>query len=339
MNTGAYNATLTRQVANGFLNASAGSNALSNPYPSPISWTSLLALNAGQTTGSAFMFKTTGLNTGQWAAINSSGVGTNGATNNIASMQGFMVRKATSGSSTFTINNTVRNNTYANNGNFLRSVVRPLVRLQMTNGTFADEAVMYAEPTATGKIDLNFDADKWAGEADKPYLGFISESQDLSIVALASLPTGTAQALAVRGNGVFTLQISEKEMLSETIYLLDRRAGKLHDLTEGYTFQARGAENNRFVLFVGKPSNEQLGKTGEPVRIWTNEKTLFVRFADLDLATASTAEVFNAQGQNVLKTNAFREADTQMVLNLPTGVYVVRVQNASGVTTQKVFVQ
>jgi uncharacterized repeat protein (TIGR03803 family) len=340
MHTGAYTANITRQVNTG-LNPEAGYTAVGNPYPSPIDWraVAILPANAGQATGIASIYKTTGLTTGVWATVNSAGVGTNGATRYIPSGEGFLVRRSSAGSSTYNIVNSVRSNVYTNNNNFLREEEKTLVRLQMTNGTFADEAVLYAEKEATGKIDIGLDAEKLAGDADKPYLSFVHNQQDWSITALPALPEGTSMPIAIRGQSIYTLSVIEKTALNKNLYLYDRKAGKLHDLVEGYTFQANGAENNRFVLYVGKPSDEQLAQAGEAVRVWSYDKTIYLHFADNDLASQAQVQVLNVQGQTVSTYKNLQNANTQLQTILPTGAYIVRVQTPQGVVTTKVIIE
>jgi hypothetical protein len=339
-NTGAYTAPLTRQVANGS-NTAAGYTAVGNPYPSPINWVAVATLpaNAGQITGIASIFKTSGLSTGVWATVNSGGVGINGATRWIPSGEGFLVRRSTAGTSTYNITNSVRSNVYTNNNNFLREEEKPLVRLQMSNGTFADEALVYAEKEATGKIDIGLDAEKLAGDANKPYLSFVHNQQDWAITALPNLPTGLAMPIAIRGQSVYTLSVTEKTALNKNLYLYDRKVGKLHDLVEGYTFQANGAENNRFVLYVGKPSDEQLAQAGEAVRVWSYDKTIYLHFADLDLASQAQVQVSNVQGQTVSTYKNLQNANTQLQTTLPTGAYIVRVQTPQGIVIKKIVIE
>jgi hypothetical protein len=338
MNTGAYTATLTRQVSTG-ANTAAGYTAVGNPYPSPINWVTIanLPANAGQITGVASIYKTTGLATGVWATVNSGGVGINGATRWIPSGEGFLVRRGTAGTSTYNINNTVRSNVYTNNNNFLREAEKTLVRLQMTNGTYADEIVVYAEEKATTKIDTGLDAEKLAGDIDKPYLAGIAFAKEWAINVLPTLQAGTTIPLAIRGNGTYTLQINEKTALMESVYLYDRYTNILHDLHSGYTFEAKGTENNRFVLHIGKPT--ELNSTGEAVRIWASEKTVYVRFADAELASQAEVIVTNVQGQTVSTYQNLQDANTQLQTTLPTGVYIVRVQTPQGVVTQKIMIE
>jgi hypothetical protein len=145
--------------------------------------------------------------------------------------------------------------------------------------------------------------------------------------------------IAIRGNGTYTLQVKEKTVLEEKLYLYDRKAGNLHDLYEGYAFQAVGAENNRFVLYVGKPSDEQLAQAGEAVRVWSYDKTIYLHFADADLAYQAQVQVLNAQGQTISTYKNLQDANTQLQTILPTGAYIVRVQTPQGIVTTKIIIQ
>lgn len=337
-NTGTYDRNITRQVANGTLNPSAGFNALGNPYPLPISWSALNTLNSGVTTGTAWLFKTTALYAGQWASINSAGVGVNGATNMIASSQGFLVRKATAGTSNFTINNSVRSNVFANNGNYLRPQDYPLVRLKITNGEYADELVVYAQNGASDKFDIGFDTEKFGGASDRPYITTQSENQNVCIYATDNLERKLELPLTVRTNGNYYFEMSEKNKITEKVYLLDKLTSTLHDLSTPYSFTFTGTQSNRFVLVLGNDAQsttlQQL-----PVQIWSSEKVVYTRFKDLSLAQSSQMDILNIDGKSVandIKINALEQKHT---LEVPTGIYIVRVRNAEGTTTQKIIIQ
>jgi hypothetical protein len=332
-NTGIYDVNISRQAPVGTTNPSAGFNAIGNPYPSPITWTGLLSLNPGLTTGTAFLFKTTGLNTGQWASINSSGVGTNGATNNIPSMQGFMIRMAFVGNTNFTINNSIRSNVFANNGNYLRETVHPLVRLQLSNGTYADEAVLYAEWDATPEIDLGLDTEKLVGESDKPSLSLLNNGQDMSIVALKGLQAGLSVPLSVEAAGTFSLRVIEQSQLNEVVYLYDRQTQTLHDLSKPYTFTSTGGvERNRFVLQIGE------GGAGM-VRVWASRQSVYIDFLQAKNLAGASLEILNLQGQSVWRGDRFQALQSEVKPQLAKGIYIVRVQSAAGVITKKVVLE
>ncbi|TAH28773.1 MAG: T9SS C-terminal target domain-containing protein [Cytophagales bacterium] len=337
-NTGTYDRNITRQVANGTLNPSAGFNALGNPYPSPISWSALNTLNSGVTTGTAWLFKTTALYAGQWASINSAGVGVNGATNMIASSQGFMVRKATAGTSNFTINNSVRSNVFANNGNYLRPQDYPLVRLKITNGEYADELVVYAQNGASDKFDIGFDTEKFGGASDRPYITTQSENQNVCIYATDNLERKLELPLTVRTNGNYYFEMSEKNKITEKVYLLDKLTSTLHDLSTPYSFTFTGTQSNRFVLVLGNDAQSTTLQQS-PIQIWSSEKVVYTRFKDLSLAQSSQMDILNIDGKSVandIKINALEQKHT---LEVPTGIYIVRVRNAEGTTTQKIIIQ
>jgi PKD repeat protein len=334
-NTGTYNRTITRQTPNGTTNGSAGFNAIGNPYPSPISWTALLGLNVGQTTGSAWFFKTTELYKGQWGTVNSSGVATNGANNVITSGQGFLVRKATAGSSTFTINNTARTQNltqaYYRNNNIEKS----LVRLQLSNNTFGDEVVAYIEENTNEKFDVGFDTEKVTGESDKPYLAFAHLDQDLSILAKGEFKNGDILPLIVRANGQFTLNLIEKTKFNHNLYLLDKKLNVKHDLSKPYTFNANVSDANRFVLVIGEEIENTQNILSE-VKIWAKNQTLFVDFSEAKQANNAQMLLTDIQGKTILTTNNLQK-NNQINVNVNKGVYLVKIQGENSTISKKVI--
>jgi hypothetical protein len=133
-----------------------GWNLTGNPYPSTILWSEVKNLNPGETDASYYVFHTTGEYTGNWGSHN--GVtGTNGATNEIAPMQGFFV-KAT-GNHTFNMNNTVRS---INQSLYFKNTTQPYeIRLQLSGNGNSDEIVAYTDGTASWALMPHTMRRKW----------------------------------------------------------------------------------------------------------------------------------------------------------------------------------
>lgn len=149
--------------------ASLGYNLIGNPYPSPISWTAVRALSTG-VNDAIYQNMATGQYAGSWASF-VNGVGVNGATDDIAVMQGFFVIANSTGTINFA--NSARAITYKNPSSF-RSEDDPnstnnntnknngLLRFAMTNAANkTDETVIYFSGKATANFDNQFDAIKF----------------------------------------------------------------------------------------------------------------------------------------------------------------------------------
>jgi hypothetical protein len=252
-----------------------------------------------------------------------------------------MVRKATAGTSNFTINNSVRSNVFANNGNYLRPqdyLDYPLVRLKITNGEYADELVVYAQDGTSDKFDIGFDTEKFGGASDRPYITTQSENQNVCIYATDNLERKLELPLTVRTNGNYYFEMSEKNKITEKVYLLDKLTSTLHDLSTPYSFTFTGTQSNRFVLVLGNDAQSTTLQQS-PIQIWSSEKVVYTRFKDLSLAQSSQMDILNINGKSIandIKINALEQKHT---LEVPTGIYIVRVRNAEGTTTQKIIIQ
>ena len=339
-NTGVYNTSITRQTPNGYQNYAAGFNAIGNPFPSPIIWTDLLALNSGLTTGSAYLFRTTELYRGQWASINSSGVGTNGATNEIASSQGFMVRKATAGTTTFTIDNSVRTNIYAQNANHVSRYASKsnlqLIRLRLQSGEYADECVIYAEQKASSDYDMGLDTEKLEGDKYGPSISIVMDGQTLSIDAVNELVQDAKYELMLRPgvNGPHTLFIPEINC-DQKVYLIDREAQEVHDLSNPYTFSGDSEyQANRFAIQLG--TRPELEEQPENTAIWVGgDRVLKITFEDV--FSSSLVSVTDIHGKTMLKQSLAASKQAEVSLNnLSAGIYIISLQQQDKLISQKI---
>jgi hypothetical protein len=205
-----------------------GWNLIGNPYPSPVSWSSLKALNAGKTDGSYYVFHTTGEYTGNWGSHN--GVtGVNGATNEIASMQGFFVKAASS--TTFAANNASR--VASENTAFYKTdAVQPdEIRLLLSNTVNSDEVVAYSDPNATMNYDAGIDALKMSG-GSTVYMSYKHGGQEMAINAVNAVTVQTEFPLVLwaKETGTYTLSASELNVTGLITYLKDATTNTLTDL-------------------------------------------------------------------------------------------------------------
>ncbi|WP_317896887.1 fibronectin type III domain-containing protein [Aurantibacillus circumpalustris] len=163
---GAYSIPLN--YTNSGSTADDGWNLITNPYPSPISWTALRA--ATSNIDNAIYVYNADLNsgTGGFASfvngISSPAVGSGGIGNSIAMGQGFYVH-----STGATALNALESNKIAANPTFLKSSSatnsQPLMRLLLKGANaYEDETVLYFEQGANDFFDEGFDSYKMRGQ-------------------------------------------------------------------------------------------------------------------------------------------------------------------------------
>jgi len=188
VNQGNFAMPLTRTNIGGGTNAvDHGYNLLANPYPAPISWTSLRAGNASVSAtlyvynpdlnGYATFVSTSG--------VSSPAVGSGGIGDKIPAGQGFYV-KANAAAVTLTAKETFK---AASNQQLLRlsgsnpnhvqdtSSLQPmLLRLQASGNSMKNETVIYFDPNAT--VNSNVDYDAISLGVDAGFLGIVSIPND-----------------------------------------------------------------------------------------------------------------------------------------------------------------
>jgi hypothetical protein len=244
-----------------------GWNLIGNPYPGPIDWHAIKALNAS-ISPTIYYWANSGTYSGQYATYNSSiGTGINGGTRNIASSQGFFVKATSSG--TLTMNNGVR--TTEVNPAFLKQEAGefPLIRLQVTDGGGkSDETIIYFKEECSSSYSDEFDSYKWFTE-DAEYPSLYSFKTGQTPISIQGLPTLGNQAIPIgfksTSKEIYTLSTTEFINFPSEIQLVleDRKLNIFTPLTKNtYEFIAQPEEDQkgRFQLWLKSeplPQNDQ----------------------------------------------------------------------------------
>jgi hypothetical protein len=207
-----------------------GWNFIGNPFPSPISWTNTNANNPGATTGSYYVFNTTGEYTGNWGSYN--GVtGTNGADDFIGTMQGFFVKAVDA-----------LNYVEANNASRVASPYIPFfktyavqpneIRLSLHDQTNSDEIVAYTDPSATWSEDLGKDAVKIPA-GSTVYMSYKQLGKEYAINVIDEITETTELPLVLwaQDSGTYTFEATELNVDGYITYLKDAELNTLTDLT------------------------------------------------------------------------------------------------------------
>jgi hypothetical protein len=329
LNNGTLNKTLTRSSAA----ANAGWNLIGNPYPSPINWDLAYNMNSSLVAAQMMRRVATGTYSGTWAyyVANVPGSGTNGATNEIAGMQGFFVRALTNGN--FQLNNTVRPVSYQDPQFFrTKPFYFDLMKLELSNAKGADETVIYFSNQSNDAFEWEKDA--WKSQlnsAPLPNLFTSVEDKRCAVSGFAELTDEYVIPLnfiaAEAGN--HRLRISSIENFNDTEILLeDKLLNKTHPLKSApYVFHTeKGEQTERFNIRF-KPSAERA--TQIPAVLSPNPATDKISLR-LPKKMSCDFRIVNTLGQ-VLMTGSIDGREFSLdVKELPSGMYVVETVHELG---------
>ncbi|MDW8420198.1 MAG: hypothetical protein RML37_12385, partial [Chitinophagales bacterium] len=320
-----------------------GWNFVGNPYPSPIDWSDVLALNPG-IEASYYAFNTTGEYSGNWSSHN--GVtGVNGGTRNIASMQGFFIRKAAPGSQLFMMDNSVRE---AESGTVFHkgASLADEIRLELTGNGNSDEIVTYTEPTATAGFDIALDAVKMPA-GSTVYMSYKHNGKEYAINVIEEINETTELPLVLwaRDTGLYTLHATSLNLPGYAAWFKDAQDQLLIPLTAsgaGIQIPLNGGEvyEGRYSIVFKKeevvePVHLPEGKNDATyIRIYSYQNKVVVeRTTELP----AQISISNVLGQEVKFIQTF-EKRTEIALEAGAEWYaIVKVKQAGGVKTAKVL--
>lgn len=209
------------------------------------------------------------------------GVGTNGATEHIAPLQGFFVRTRTTGSWINIPDNAREHNDAPR---FKSAEQIPLVRLTLSSATQRDEAVVRFDPEASFGFDGLLDASKPFSHARtktghiKIYSEMGGENYSINSIPWPSKKTIIPLTIVIHEAG--TYKISGSELQAPGGYkalLTDGLTGSRTELpgTAGYSFSAApGTITGRFTLEIIPAEKKAASVTEEPKPEIVQETTL-----------------------------------------------------------------
>jgi len=353
----AYQATNPTKTFNGELNQGSvaypltivgvgtygSSNLVGNPFPSSIDWKAVSGwgrTNLAENISGGYDMHIYNAAAGNYGTFNSNatGNGTNGATQYIPPMQGFVVKASAAGD--LTMNNSVR---VHSDQAFLKSTeeLADYLKLKVsgTANTYSDEVI----------IEFNHDNDLGGASklfsfvAEAPGLYTVKDSYEYAIDfrGVPKEETIIPMHFRVGATGSYTLQALTLETFAEgvMIFLEDKKNGILHELTQtnAYTFNATKEDNpDRFVLhFAGAFSVDELNND-DVINIYANSNSIYF---NTNAATTAQISVFNITGQQVYGNSMALDGVRQITLNVPTGWYVVKAVTGNNTVSRKVFIR
>ena len=208
---------------------------------------------------------------------------------------------------------------------------RKLLNLRLVGESYTDRSRIVINPKAKLSYELTCDAGKWMSPNPKvPQLYSLGEAGQR--YAINERPAGSGQiplGLYIGEAGSYTLKIVPDETTPE-VYLVDKYTNEQVLLNrEAYAFHAEaGTIDDRFEVRLSESvTGNELSKTDDPVRLYTQEGSLYIQVSE-----PSDVRIYTAWG--VLATECQLKAGTTKI-DLPAGLYLVNLNQA---TTHKVFI-
>ncbi len=324
---------------NGNNTTTRGWHLVSNPYPSPITFTN--GSLGGSFDNQIQLFDGSSFTP---FTLNSGPV-------TVAVGQGFQIRVATEGGSgTFSVNNNMR---VAGNPTFYRqqSPFSQYVDITLSNSQYSDKSTVYFEDDATTAFDSKYDANRLFGAKHIPLL-YTKETNGeyLAYNALPLLEAGNTQTVPVgiydgSTPGEFTLSFDGITTLNATVMLEDLKLNTLQQVTEGstYTFTTEaGDSRDRFLLhFEANLATGIAFSTKEGVRLFPNPTTGETNLILNENHGYSKAVIVDISGRMV-QTYELNKTNTKETLNtasLNNGIYFIQLTGSNSNQTLKLIKQ
>jgi hypothetical protein len=326
LNTGVVSVPLTRTSDNGF-------NLVGNPYPSYIDWDAVAKDNVESTiwtrsyTGSEMQFYTYNAD---------AQTGTDDQTTaHIAPLQAFWVRVSADASSTaLEFTNASRLHKAEGDANLraAKQDARTLLRLSVSNGTNADNAVILFDDRAGDGFD-RYDSEKMSNNnAAIPEIYTVAGTELLAINTLPGTAEGRELPLGFKTGtaGTFSIGIhSARNLGNIAVFLIDNTAGTEFNLTAGnYEFASDiTAAVSRFTLaFRMSPTGLQ-NAGNQSVSVYAKDHRIVVKATGANQALH--VQVFNAAGQKLTEQTLNKETPI-IDRTFDAGIYLVKVNGKTG---------
>ncbi len=345
LNNGDQNITLTSRTGT---DNYAGFNLIGNPYPSYLDWNLVTSntSNAALMRSTTMWYRTKSSGVYSFWTVNGDGVSApNGASSKIPPMQAFWVR-ANAGGGTLALTNAMRSHAPASDlllkAPAAKNTARTLVRLQVSNGTNSDEAVLYVSANASNGQDT-YDAPKMSNDnVAIPEIYTTVGTEQMVINAMNTLPldtpiglgfvAGNASSFSLTANQITNLPAGVKVILKDNVILTET------DLTDGistYQFSPLQTSSDRFsVIFrsVGAVTNVEAPLDNSLI-VYSNAPQQLTVICNDKINVGSILSVYNAIGQKLL-SQPLTSTSTQIAGKFTSGVYMLKVNN----TTKKVII-
>jgi hypothetical protein len=310
------------------VNTNSGHNFVGNPFTSAIDWEASAGWTKTDLYDAIYVYNGT-----SWASY-VGGAGSNGGTQYIAMGQAFFVEVSAATGTSGTLEMTT--DVCVHNGvSYLKSSAteQRIVRLEITDNVYKDETVIRFTDNATEDFDGNYDAHKFFSYIEG-YPQIYSTANDFMSINSLPFNPNVSVPLDVRGQDGKTLEISATEKDGFAfLNLKDNLTGTVTDLKSGnYTFTYDSNVSDRFELFFGFTGVDE-NDAESYAKIFAVNQDIQVVLNNVDHANIT---VYNLLGQTI--TGKVSKGSVTTIPMDKSGYYIVKVDDGSHVTTQKVFI-
>jgi len=313
-----------------------GWNLVGNPFPSPIDWDAASGWTKTNINDEIHCWDGT-----NYASYNN-GSGTNGGTQFIPAMQGFMVKcNNVGGAGTLSMDNNVR---VVSTQSFWKSRTNNELKLNIDNGIYNDEMVVRFKENSKSEYD-NFDAFKMFTNVNNvPQIYSLSSDEtELSINSFPSIELNQTVQLAYKSETIGTHSINVvKSSISDeyVVKLEDKVTGIITNLNEKqtYTFDISVSEStDRFLLHFDVVNAIDNDLKIENINVYSSNKNVIININDSKIENTSVV-IYNLFGAEIYSSkieNSFTKINLE---NYSNSYYVVKVIKDSTVHTKKIIV-
>jgi hypothetical protein len=268
----------------------------------------------------------------------------------IPPMQGFWVRVETGTTCAIGFTNLMRSHSDVSNplkAPAQKNTEQQIVRLEVSNGTNSDEAVVLFNANASNGYD-DYDSPKMTNnDVAIPEIYTIAGSEQLVINGLNSVTLDEQMPLGFTTGSTNTFTIKATELTNfdadKRLILLDTQENTYQDLTYGtaYTFNSTPITTSTRFKIVFKSAGVIAGvdkNANNSVIISTNESKQILINRGTELNNDGIVTVYNAVGQKLVSSTL---SNSHLILSKPfnSGIYVVSVNIAGTNTTKKVIIK
>jgi hypothetical protein len=279
--------------------------------------------------------------------------GTNGATNIIPPMQGFFVHATDGWDQVMNIPGSAR--VFSSSTLYKKSAVAetydspdfPLLKFNVSDESFRDEALIYFFENATELIDRDYDAYKlWSKNLYVPQISSISRNIDLALNGLPFPETRTEIPLNIRIGKTknYSINVVDLENLSGYKITLKHGSNEIDLKTNPtYSFQADSGMVSMSIVFenITTGFNDAVQFTENKFQCWYKNETLYVKSTTKNFENSSTLSLFDVNGNLISNIDKLAISSGQIIelpFNLKNGIYICKLANKNFIASQKVVV-